>query len=35
VLGLEVPDAATRETAERLLREAGARRIHVKETPAG
>lgn len=35
VIGLQAPDAATRERAERLLREAGAQRIHVQETTTG
>ncbi|WP_137179289.1 hypothetical protein [Roseomonas sp. AR75] len=35
VLGLQAPDPETRARAERLLREAGARRIHVQETRAG
>jgi hypothetical protein len=35
VVGLEAPDAETRERAERALREAGAKRIFVQETRAG
>lgn len=35
VIGLQAPDAATRERAEQLLREAGARRVFVQETRAG
>jgi hypothetical protein len=35
VLGLLAPDAQTRARAETLLREAGAQRILVQETPAG
>jgi hypothetical protein len=35
VIGLQAPDDATRERAERLLREAGAARVFVQETRAG
>ena len=35
LIGLRAPDAETRGRAERLLREAGARRILVQETRAG
>jgi|GEM_PF-3527523 len=35
VIGLQAPDAATRERAERALREAGAKRVFVQETRAG
>jgi hypothetical protein len=35
VIGLHAPDSATRERAERLLREAGAVRVFVQETRAG
>ncbi len=35
VIGLQAPDQESRERAERLLREAGARRIFVQETRAG
>jgi hypothetical protein len=35
VIGLQAPDAATRERVEALLREAGAERVFVQETRAG
>lgn len=35
VIGLQAPDDETRQRAERLLREAGARRVFVQETRAG
>jgi hypothetical protein len=35
VIGLQAPNQETRERAERLLREAGARRVFVQETRAG
>lgn len=35
VIGLQAPDAAARDRAERLLREVGARRVFVQETRAG
>jgi hypothetical protein len=35
VVGLEAPDAETRERAERALREAGAKRVFLQETRAG
>ncbi|WP_372491084.1 hypothetical protein, partial [Falsiroseomonas oryziterrae] len=35
VIGLQAPNTATRERAERVLREAGAKRVFVQETRAG
>ena len=35
VIGLQAPDAETRERAERLLRDVGAKRVFVQETRGG
>jgi hypothetical protein len=35
VIGLQAPDAETQARAEKLLRDAGARRVYVQETRAG